>query len=129
MWPHPILGDSPRLSNHDLVERIIRPRGYFYRASIIPFFSKNLLQFDREGLQLLPIIRPVVDVLANPPNFLIDATIWFLHISPLQLKLTETSCWAQPRLLLPYPSTGLCGNSKCRFTLSRKSLGALASVG
>jgi hypothetical protein len=37
------------------------------------------LQLDHKGLQLLPIIRSVVDVPANPPDFLIDGTIHLLH--------------------------------------------------
>jgi hypothetical protein len=69
-----------RLSDHDLVERITLLRHNLYRPSIVTFVSQDLLQPDHKGLQLVGIIRSVVDVPADLPDSLIDATIRFLHI-------------------------------------------------
>jgi hypothetical protein len=45
-------------------------------------FAQYLLQTEHKSLQRLAIVRLLVDVPANPADFLIGATIGFLHIPP-----------------------------------------------
>jgi hypothetical protein len=49
------------------------------------------LQPDYKSLQLFPIIRSVVDVVAKLPDFVVNARISFGHISLLRPELIEVA--------------------------------------
>jgi len=48
----------------------------------VPILSQHVLQLGHKSLELLAIMRSVVDGPAKSPDFLVHAAIGFVHISP-----------------------------------------------